>query len=59
MGWFGKKKDEIDSDYVDVESMPIAVAVMDSPMAAPSAPPSSQDPSNNAANYAAMSQKQQ
>jgi hypothetical protein len=59
MGWFGKKKSEIDSDYVDVESMPIAVAVMDSPMAAPSAPPSSQDATTNATPYTAMPQQQQ
>jgi membrane protease subunit (stomatin/prohibitin family) len=59
MGWFGKKKGEIDSDYVDVESMPIAVAVMDSPMAAPSAPPSSQNGSINTTAYAAMPQQHQ
>jgi hypothetical protein len=60
MGWFfDKKKSEIDSDYVDVEDMPIAVAVMDSSVAAPSAPPASQDSSPNAATYAAMPQKYQ
>ena len=59
MGWFGTKKSEIDSDYADVESMPIAVAVMDSPIAAPSAPPSSQDSSSNATTYVAMPQQEQ
>jgi hypothetical protein len=60
MGWFGKKKSEIDSDYVDVESMPITVAVMDSsPMAAPSAPPSSQDYIPNTADYVAMPRQEQ
>lgn len=60
MGWFGKKTGEIDSDYVDVEDMPIAVAVRDSSTAAPSAPPSSQDSrSPNASTYVAVPQQNQ
>ena len=60
MGWLGKTTSEIDSDYVDVESMPIAVAVMDSsPISAPSAPPSSQDSSPNYTNCVAMPQQEE
>jgi hypothetical protein len=55
MGWFGKKKTEIDSDYVDVEDMPIAVAVMDSSTVAPSAPPASQERISNTTAYVAPS----
>jgi hypothetical protein len=58
MGWFGKKKDDIESDYVDVEDMPIAIAVMDSSMAAPSAPPASQDSKPQPSTYAVIPQQQ-
>jgi hypothetical protein len=59
MGWFGKKKSEIDSDYVDVEDIPIAVVVMDSSTVAPSAPPASQECFSSTTAYAAIPQHHQ
>jgi hypothetical protein len=54
MGWFGSKKDPVaDSDYVDVEAMPVAIAVMPEPLAPPAQNPKVGEPTN-----VAMSPKQ-